>query len=116
MMAELMRGNTTTTDRLGDALANNADHNRRHGGVLNKVYDMMLSVAVGQVVKGDKEDKDKMAAFNSGTIVIKAFRRLRSLRKPSTKISASPAQSRKKVENQIRAPSWVVIVLVGTST
>ena len=55
-------------DRLGDGEANSADHNRRHSGVLNKTYDMMLAVAIGQVVKGDKEDRDRMAARNEGTV------------------------------------------------
>ena len=55
-------------DRRGHAEANTADHNRRHNGVLNKGYDMLLAVAVGQVVKGDKADKSQMAELNEGTI------------------------------------------------
>ena len=55
-------------DRLGDGYANSADHNRRHNGVLNATYNMVVAVAIGQVVKGDKEDKDKMAAINEGTV------------------------------------------------
>ena len=35
-------GKATTTDRLGDALANNADHHRRHNGVLNATYNMVV--------------------------------------------------------------------------
>ena len=61
-------GKATTTDRLGDGLANNADHNRRHNSVLNATYNMVVSVAIGQVAKGDKEAKDRMANLNEGTI------------------------------------------------
>ena len=56
-------------DRLGDRWSNEADHNRRHNSVLNKAYDAVTVVAIGQVVKGDETDRDKMAAFNEGTAV-----------------------------------------------
>ena len=56
-------------DRLGDDLANTADHNRRHNGTLNKAYNMVAAVAVGQVGKGDKEDKSKTDFLNTGTVV-----------------------------------------------
>ena len=43
-------------------MPNEADHNRRHTSVLNNAYDAVTAVAIGQVVKGDKTDRDKMAA------------------------------------------------------
>ena len=55
-------------DRLGDRWSNEADHNRRHNSVLNNAYDAVTAVAIGQVVKGDKTDRDKMAALNEGTV------------------------------------------------
>ena len=56
-------------DAVGDSLANNVEHNRRHNSTLNKTYDMITAVAVGQVGKGDKEDADATAALNAGTVV-----------------------------------------------
>ena len=58
----------TEWDLLGDRLANKTDHNKRHNGVLNKAYDMISAVAIGQVAKGDKSDRDAMARLNSGTV------------------------------------------------
>ena len=40
-----------------DKLANDVEHNRRHNSTLNKSYDMVSAVAIGQVGKGDKADK-----------------------------------------------------------
>eukprot|EP00966_Prymnesium_polylepis_P231491 5355928-Prymnesium_polylepis.1 len=34
----------------------------------NKAYDMVAAVALGQVVKGDKTDRDMMARLNEGTV------------------------------------------------
>ena len=36
--------------------------------MLNNAYDAVTAVAIGQVVKGDKTDRDKMAALNEGTV------------------------------------------------
>ena len=54
-------------DSVGDELSNDVEHNRRHNSTLNKTYDMISAVAVGQVGKGDKNDVDATAALNSGT-------------------------------------------------
>jgi hypothetical protein len=56
-------------DAVGDWFANNVEHNRRHNRTLNKTYDMVSAVAVGQVGKGDKADEDATAALNAGTVV-----------------------------------------------
>jgi hypothetical protein len=55
-------------DRTGTIDANDGEHRRRHDGTLNKAYDMVVAVAIGQVVKGDKENKERMAQLNEGTI------------------------------------------------
>ena len=50
-------------DAVGDKLANDVEHNRRHNSWLNKCYDMVSAVAIGQVGKGDKQGRQ---AFDVG--------------------------------------------------
>ena len=52
-----------------DKLANDVEHNRRHNSTLNKCYDMVSAVAIGQVGKGDKADKLSKWELNEGTVV-----------------------------------------------
>ena len=56
-------------DAVGDKLANDVEHNRRHNSTLNKSYDMVSAVAIGQVGKGDKADKLSTWELNEGTVV-----------------------------------------------
>ena len=60
-------------DRLGDRHSSGSrklptDHTRRHNGANNKVYDMVSAVAIGQVIKGDKESREEMWDLNNTTI------------------------------------------------
>ena len=54
----------TRVDRLGDALANGGEYNRRHNKVLNATYQAVQAGAAGAIVLGDKEDPAKTAPLN----------------------------------------------------
>ena len=54
-----------TVDRIGDRLQNSGEYNRRHNALLQSIYKMLSAVAIGSVVLGDKEDKEKTAMFNA---------------------------------------------------
>ena len=58
-----------TPDRKGDTWAAKADHNRRHNGANNVVYDMISAVAIGQVIKGDKTQAELTAHLNEDHVV-----------------------------------------------
>ena len=55
--------------RKGDRLENDGERTRTHNNVLNVTYDMVTAAAVGQVVKGDKEQPELTDMFNAGYIV-----------------------------------------------
>ena len=52
------------TDRHGDGHCNNAEHNRRHHGCVRKGHQMLAAVAVGSVILGDKDDKERTDLLN----------------------------------------------------
>ena len=51
-------------DRKGDYLSNNGEYNHRHNAVLRKGHQMVSAVAVGAVIQGDKDDKERTDALN----------------------------------------------------
>ena len=59
-----VNGRAVKWDRKGDYLANNNEYNRKHHTVLRKGHQMVSAVAVGSVVLGDKDDKERTDALN----------------------------------------------------
>ena len=45
-------------------MANNGEYNRRHHAVLRKGHQMVSAVAIGTVVQGDKDDKERTDMLN----------------------------------------------------
>ena len=48
---------------------NSGEYNRRHHAVVRKGRDMVSAVAIGQVILGDKTDKEKTDILNTGCAV-----------------------------------------------
>ena len=65
--AEEARGDRV--DRRGHDLSNSGEYNRRHHAVLRKGRDMVSAVAIGQVILGDKAEKEKTDILNTGCAV-----------------------------------------------
>ena len=51
-------------DRKGDKFANGGEYNRRHHKTNRATRDAMAAVAIGSVVQGDKDAKDKTSYIN----------------------------------------------------
>jgi hypothetical protein len=55
-------------DYLGDDIANQGEHTRRHNAVVRAWYNVLAAVAVGPVVLGDKEKPENTVIFNDGHV------------------------------------------------